>query len=95
MKKSRWKLPYIHPSFFKKSKCKGKKNIALSNFRNSMITFPYVGRRGYIYNGAWSLTTLFEDSMVGFKIGEFSMTKKFDTQLQKKRKTRRKTKNKK
>jgi len=94
MKKSKWKLPYIHSLFFKKRKCKQVKNLALSNFRNSTISYPYIGKRGYIYNGLWPLTTLFEEKMVGFKIGDFSITKKFDTQLQKKRKTQRRTKKK-
>ena len=69
--------------FFKKRKCQQVKNLALSNFRNSTITYPYIGKRGYIYNGSWPLTTLFEEKMVGFKIGDFSITKKFDTHCKK------------
>ena len=57
-----------------------------------MIPYPYIGRRGYIYNGSWPLTVSFDEKMVGFKIGEFSITKKFDKQLQRKRKTKRRTK---
>lgn len=90
------KITLHHPSFFKKRKYGVTKNIALSNFRNSTITFPYIGRKGYIYNGAWSLTKTIEENMVGFKFGEYSITKKFDTHCKKnvKRNVKRNIKNK-
>lgn len=38
----------------------------------------------YLY-GAWLLTKNIEEQMVGMKIGEFSLSKRFDCQLQKKK----------
>ena len=92
MKKSNWKLSYIHPWFFKKSFVKKSRNLVLSNFRNSTIIPKMIGLKASIYNGAWLLTKTFEEKMVGLKVGEFSITKKFDGQAQNKRKTKRKTK---
>jgi len=93
LKRSSWKLVYMHSAFFK-PKLYRKMNLALSNFRNSIIPSKFVGYKTYIYNGAWTLTKVIEDKMVGLKIGEFSLTKKFEGQAQTKRKTKRKTKKK-
>lgn len=38
----------------------------------------------YLY-GAWLLTKNIDERMVGLKIGEFSVSKRFDKQLQKKK----------
>lgn len=92
MKKSRWKLPYIQSSFFKKTKLRKWKDIPYTTLRNSTIPYTYIGKRGYVYNGAWKSTILIDEKMVGFKIGEFVITKQFDKQLQRKRKTQRRTK---
>jgi len=93
LKRAGWKLVYIHPAFFK-PKLYRKANLALSNFRNSIIPTKLVGLKTYIYNGAWALTKVIEEKMVGLKIGEVSITKKFEGQAQTKRKTKRKTKKK-
>jgi len=92
MKKSRWKLPYIHSSFFKKRKIFSTKTLGLSNFRNSTIPATFCGRRCYIHNGAWALTTKIEENMIGFKVGDFSITKKFNGQRGLKRKTHKRSK---
>ena len=90
-KKANWKLPYI-PLRWLSSKNYLKPNLTLSKFRNAIITKSLVGLRANIYNGAWLLTKTFDERMVGCKVGEFSITKRFDAQAQNKRKTKRKTK---
>lgn len=91
MKKSSWKLPYINPNFFTKRMYK-KNTLALSIYRNSLISSKLVGKKIFVYNGAWLLTKTIDERMVGFKIGELSITKKFDGQALNKRKVKRKTK---
>jgi len=94
MKRSRWKLSYIHSGLLKKRTAFSVKAINFTGFRSSTIPVIYIGRRGYIYNGRWSQTIVFEADSLGHKIGEYSITKKFDTQLRQKRKTKRRTKKK-
>lgn len=91
MDKSNWKLPYI-PLKWMVKKTYLKQNSTLSRFRNAIISKRMIGLRANIYNGAWLLTKTFDERMVGCKIGEFSITKRFDAQAQNKRKTKRKTK---
>jgi len=91
MKRSQWKITYIHPLFFRKS-FYTKQPLILSRHRNSIVNTKLIGAKIHIYNGAWLLTKLVEPFMVGHKIGSFSITKKFDCQAQNKRKTKRKTK---
>lgn len=78
MKRSRWKLAYIHPGLLKKRKASSIKAINFTGFRGSTISPLYIGRRGYIYNGRWSQTIVLEADSLGHKIGEYSITKKFD-----------------
>jgi len=91
MKRSQWKISYMHPIFFRKS-FYTKSPLILSRFRNSIVSSKLIGSKIHIYNGAWLLTRLVEPNMVGHKIGSFSITKKFDCQAQNKRKSKRKTK---
>jgi len=91
MKKSVWKLNYIHPMFFK-LKIYKKTTIGVSNYRHSSIIPQLIGRKIYIYNGAWKLTKKIDVSMLGLKIGEFSKTKEFSCQSQTKQKSKRKSK---
>jgi len=89
MKRSIWKFPYIPLAFFKKSFLK-KTNLPLSSFRHCKVTRNFIGRKGFIYNGAWFKTKNFDEQTVGCKIGEFAITKKFDGQLRRKHKTKKK-----
>lgn len=91
MKKSSWKLQYINPNFFTK-RMYAKQNLALSIYRNSSISSKLIGKKIFVYNGAWLLTKTIDERMVGRKIGELSITKKFDGQALNKRKTKRRTK---
>jgi len=51
MKRSRWKLSYIHSGLLKKRTAFSVKAINFTGFRSSTIPVIYIGRRGYIYNG--------------------------------------------
>jgi ribosomal protein S19 len=66
------------------------KKIILSNYRSAIISKRLVGLRINVYNGAWLLTKTLDERMVGRKIGEFSMTKRFDTQRNGKKKSKKK-----
>lgn len=89
MKKSVWKLNYIHPMFFK-SKIYKKSTLGLSNYRQSSVIPQLIGKKVYIYNGAWKLTKKLEVSMIGFKLGVFSKTKEFSCQTKSKHKSKHK-----
>lgn len=97
MKRLSWKLPYINSSLMKS------KNIDLKDgdlrkvkvlwFRNSQIPPYMLGRRVRLYNGAWFLVQTVSLKMIGSKFGEYSITKRFDTQMKSRRKTKKKVKN--
>jgi ribosomal protein S19 len=89
MKRAIWKLPYIHLNLLNKSYYKQK--CDWSKFRNSSIPNNFINSHIRVYNGAWFLTKTIDELMIGKKIGEFSITKKFDCQIQRKKKTKRKT----
>lgn len=90
MKRSVWKLPYIHPTFLKKRN--RSKNLITTKIRNSIISNFYVDKKICIYNGIWFLSKDISSTMVGLKLGEFSFTKRSDTQLHIKRKSKKKSK---
>lgn len=66
-----------------------KRTLNLTKFRNSSIPFYLVGKKICISNGAWLLTKNIEESMVGMKVGEFSLSKRSDRQLQDKQRLKR------
>lgn len=88
MKRSLWKLPFIHSTFFKKSK----KNLNLKKIflRNSLIPYNSLNKRVLVYNGHWFLGVAISKFMMGHKFGEFSFTKIYDGQSQIRRKTKKK-----
>lgn len=95
MARSSWKLPYISLLFFQK---RFLNNYNLNvRLRNSVIPYIFIEKKIKlnIYNGIWYLSTLFTNSMLGFKLGEFSYTKRSDTQTHLKKKRKKKPKGKK
>jgi len=94
MVKSSWKLPYIHILLFQKRYLNNDVNI---NIRNSVIPFIFIDRKIKIniYNGIWYLSTLITNLMINHKLGEFSYTKRSDTQTHLKKKRKKKSKGKK
>lgn len=89
MKKSTWKLAYINPKFFKKTIYKNS-TLHLSKYRSSTIFSKLIGHKVVIYNGAWPLTKLITEAMIGLKLGELSISKKYNHQGKKKRKKNKK-----
>lgn len=79
MKRVAWKLPFIHQVFFKKRiLLKSKLPLRL---RNSLIPSSFVTKRLSIHNGIWYLSADVNSSMVGFKIGQFSFTRRCEAGL--------------
>lgn len=74
-KRSSWRLPFIHPSFFS-SAFALKKAITTSN---RSLTVPLlrsdIGRSFNIYNGQKYIPIVYKKEMAGFKLGSFSLTK--------------------
>ncbi len=96
MSRSSWKLPYISLLFFKNRFLKN--NITISTrSRNSMIPTLFAEKKIkiQIFNCIWYLSSLINLNMLGCKFGEFSFTKRSDTQTHLKKKVQKKPKGKK
>lgn len=96
MKRPSWKLPYIHSSLMK-SRCFDINDSDINKvkvlwFRNSQIPPYMLGRRVRLYNGAWFLVQTISSNMIGSKFGQYSITKRFDTQIQSRMKSKKKQK---
>lgn len=74
MKRSVWKIPYVSPCFFSKIFFEELKELKTFS-RNSLITDFFLKKKILIYSGrSWVKLTV-QKAMVGFKLGEFSITK--------------------
>jgi len=96
MLRSSWKLPYISLSLFKIRLL----NTTLINYirqRNSVIPSIFIDKKINIsiFNGIWYLSIVLSNFMKGFKLGEFSYTKRSDTQKHLKKKRKKKSNKKK
>jgi ribosomal protein S19 len=95
MTRSAWKLPYISLIFFQKRFL----NRSVNNIRlrNSLIPSIFIEKsiKICVFNGIWYLSIIITNSMLFCKFGEFSFTKRSDTQTHLKRKTKKKSKGKK
>jgi len=93
MKRPVWKLPFIHQSLMKTKKVNdGYFKNKIFCFRQSVIPFYMVGKRIRVYNGSWFLVQTINLDMIGTKFGSYSITKRFDTQLKSRMKTKKKVK---
>jgi len=92
MIRSCWKLPYIPLTLFQK-RFLTNYNMNI-RFRNSVIPFIFIENKIKIniYNGIWYLSVLTSNLMVHCKFGQFSYTKRSDTQTHLKRKRKKKPK---
>ena len=80
MSRSTKKCPYIHHSLKKKvdaSKLKGDKKVIKTWKRASMILPDMVGLTIAVYNGQKFIPVYCSESMVGHRLGEFSLTRTF------------------
>lgn len=57
-----------------------------------MIPFNFINKNVKIHNGAWFAAVEINKHKLKHKFGEFSFTKKYDTQLQIRKKTKKKSK---
>jgi ribosomal protein S19 len=95
MTRSSWKLPYISLLFFQ-NKLFNKPSLNL-RLRNSLIPINIINKKIKIciFNGIWYISIQLKDSMLNCKFGEFSFTKRSDTQTHLKKKVKKKPKGKK
>jgi small subunit ribosomal protein S19 len=80
MARSSKKGPYIHESLWRKVKAlreKGEKKVIKTYKRASMIIPEMVGMTIAVYNGRKFIPIYCTESMVGHKLGEFSLTRTF------------------
>jgi len=80
MARSSKKGPYIHESLWRKVKAlreKGEKKVIKTYKRSSMILPEMVGLTIAVYNGRKFIPVYCTESMVGHKLGEFSLTRTF------------------
>lgn len=92
MSRSVWKVPYISPIFFSNYFRKSRKSVFFSWSRNSLISKAFVGRNLTIHNGIWPLTVKVGAKMIGFKLGEFSHTKRLGDEIHTEKKAKKKKK---
>ncbi len=79
MSRSLKKGPFIHPKLLKKiAKFKAGEKIELRTWsRASTITPEMIGLTIGVHNGKVHIPVSISEEMVGHKLGEFSLTKKF------------------
>lgn len=80
MARSSKKGPYVHESLWKKVKAaieKGEKRVIKTYKRASMILPEMVGMTIAVHNGRKFIPVYCSESMVGHKLGEFSITRTF------------------
>lgn len=74
MTRSKRKIPFINLKFFKK--ILKKKKYIKTNSRSTIIIPSFIGITIKIHNGIRYKTLYITEKMVGFKLGEFSFTRK-------------------
>ena len=80
MARSSKKPPYVDVKVIKKvraQKLEGSNKPIKTWARNCTITPEMVGFTFEVHNGRWFIKVFVTESMVGHKLGEFSLTRKF------------------
>jgi small subunit ribosomal protein S19 len=80
MSRSSKKGPYVNPRLAEKvtkAKAAGGRKAIKTWARSSTISPEMVGMTFEVHNGRWFNAVFVTDSMVGHKLGEFSVTRKF------------------
>ena len=76
MSRSKWKGPFVSNNLLSKTiKNKNKKEI-ITKSRNSTILPSFLGKSFKIHNGKIFHKILITEKMIGYKLGEFSPTRK-------------------
>lgn len=88
MNRSSWKLPYLNNSFFRFFRRPSDKPI-LAWSRGSAFLFPHVGKNFRIYNGRKFISVQVKRPLLGYRAGDFCMSKFLGRKihLRKKKKT--------
>jgi len=74
------KFPFVDPYLIekvRKAKASGKRGIITTYSRRSVIIPLFVGTTIGVYNGKKFIPVKVTESLVGYKLGEFSPTKTF------------------
>jgi ribosomal protein S19 len=74
-KRSAWKGPFVDFEFLEKSLKPSSKKILETRSRNSLILPYFIGRTIKVYNGKKYVAFKITEEMVGFKLGEFVLTR--------------------
>lgn len=80
MARSVWKGPFVERSLLKKAevaRTSGRKEVIKTWSRRSTILPQFVGLTFGVHNGKQFVPVLVTDNMIGHKLGEFAMTRKF------------------
>ena len=80
MARSSKKAPYVDVKVLqkvRKQKAEGMNKTIKTWARNSTITPEMVGTNFEVHNGRWFIKVFVTESMVGHKLGEFALTRKF------------------
>ncbi len=78
MSRSIWKGPFVSPSLLKKVKqmrSEDKYDVIKTWSRASTILPIFIGRTFAVHNGKKFIPVLVTEDMVGFRLGEFSLTR--------------------
>ena len=76
MSRSKWKGPFVDENLLKKVIHEKTKKIFLTKSRMSTIIPSFVGKCFKIYNGKIFHKIIITEKMIGYKLGEFSPTRK-------------------
>lgn len=80
MARSVWKGPFVERSLLKKAevaRTSGRKEVIKTWSRRSTILPQFVGLTFGVHNGKQFVPVLVTDNMIGHKLGEFALTRKF------------------
>jgi len=79
MSRSLKKGPFIDPKLWKKvQNTKQGSNVAIKTWSRDSTVFPeMIGMTFAVHNGRTFINVLISENMVGHKLGEFSLTRKF------------------
>lgn len=72
-KRSLWKGPYINESFFQEVLLSKKK---IKTTSRSTVILPFlIGKTVQVYNGKFFIPITISEEMIGYKLGEFVLTR--------------------
>ena len=85
MSRSKWKGFFVNKNILKNFlllKKKNKKNIIiLTHSRNSVILKEFIGLHFKVYNGKRYFNVFVTEQLIGFKLGEYSYTRRLSKNI--------------